>query len=205
MTNTQRNILIALGLLFVPRLLRARGGGGVPGIVSFEKSYQRTAAWEGGFQKNPNDPGNYNAQGVLVGTNMGITPDTLQPYLGRVPSESDMKNLSPLLAKKIFREKFWDKIKGDQHQYQFLVDIIFDGVVNHGKGVRLLQEVLGLTKDNIYGPVTHNAVLNADPCQLYKAYKNRRKKYYDELIEMTPSLSVFRNGWMNRINSFNDC
>lgn len=204
MTNTHRNILIVLGILFVPRLLRARNGGSVR-FVSFEKSYQRTAVWEGGYQKNPNDPGNYNSNGQLVGTNMGITPNILQPYFGRVPSENDMRNLSPQLAKKIYRERFWDKIKGDRHQHQYLVDILFDGVVNHGRGVRLLQEVLGISQDNIYGTNTHNAVLNSNPCQLYNAYKNRRKKYYDELIAQTPSLAIFRNGWMNRINSFNDC
>ena len=41
---------------------------------------------EGGYQDMPSDTGNY-VDGVLVGTNYGISAPVLKSYLGRTPSK----------------------------------------------------------------------------------------------------------------------
>lgn len=203
--NKNTKIALLVGAFFLLSRLRAGAATAIaPGISDFNKSYNRTAKWEGGYQKNPNDPGNYNAYGQLVGTNMGITPNTYQKWIGKVPTEADMKNMTAAQAKQIFYNEFWLKIRGGEIPWQPVADIFFDGVVNHGRGVKLMQEVLGVAQDNVYAPVTHNALINANPIDLYRAYRQRRKNYYLQLIQQNPSLAVFQNGWMNRINSFND-
>ncbi len=131
-------------------------------MADFNRAYNRLKQWEGGYQANPNDPGNYNGAGELVGTNYGITAKNYEAWIGRRASIADMKNMPPMTAAAIFRSKFWDKIKGDQIRNQSVADILFDGVVNHGKGVKLAQEVLGLTADNNFGSQTFAALQAAN-------------------------------------------
>ena|SRR3990172_2008728 len=72
---------------------------------------------EGGFQKNPNDNGNWTrgkkGVGVLIGTNWGISAPTLGRYYGRVATEAEMRNLSYETAYEIYKKYYWGIIKGD--------------------------------------------------------------------------------------------
>lgn len=173
-------------------------------MADFNLAYNRMKVWEGGYQANPNDPGNYNSLGQLVGTNMGISAATLEKWLGVPPSAEDMKNLKPETAKAIYKEKFWNRIYGDLIPWQPVADILFDGVVQHGRGVQLAQEVLGVVPDNIWGPITYAALLAMHPANFYLDYRERRRKYYESLVDANPSLSVFLPGWEARLNSFDD-
>ena len=123
-------------------------------MANFDIAYNRTAKWEGGYTDNPNDLGNYNSRSELVGTNWGVSAKKYEDYLGRPPSKWEMKNMPKWQAKNIFKADEWTRMKGDTIQNQPLANIIFDGLVNHGKGTQLLQEVLGIETDNIYGPKT---------------------------------------------------
>lgn len=172
-------------------------------MANFTTSYNRTAANEGGYQVSPNDPGNYNGAGQLVGTNWGISAKVYEEWLGRSVTAQDMKSMTKATAKNIMQAKYWDKIKGDQLPNQYVADIFFDGVVNHGQGVRLAQEVLGVSQDNIFGPQTLTALLNASPATFYNAYKERRRKYYYQLAQ-NPGQLVFLSGWLERLDKYND-
>lgn len=173
-------------------------------MADFKTSYRRTARHEGGYQNNPDDPGNYNSRGQNVGTKYGVSAPKLERLIRRPPTVADMLSLTPQQAEDAFRNDEWTRMKGDQIPWQPVADIIFDGLVNHGQGTRLLQEVLGIPTDNKFGPQTLAAVLASDPQQLYDAYRERRKKYYHQLVERDPTLDTFLNGWLHRINSFTD-
>ncbi|MEO1413486.1 MAG: glycosyl hydrolase 108 family protein, partial [Bacteroidota bacterium] len=168
------------------------------------QSLARVRIAEGGYQVHPNDPGNYNSLGELVGTNHGINAQVYESHIGQPPSRKDMASMIWDTAANIYRQKYWNAIQGDQIKNQALADIIFDGRVNHGAGIRLLQEVLGVTVDGIVGPKTLREINSADPARLYNDYKERRRKYYHALVEQNPRLGVFLNGWMNRLARFND-
>jgi lysozyme family protein len=172
-------------------------------MAVFILAYDRLMKWEGGYQANPNDPGNRNSRGELVGTNYGINAKVYEKIVGRVPSVKDMQNMPESVAKKYYMLK-WEEIKGDVIPEQPVADILFDGIINHNRGVQLAQEVLGVIPDNIFGDKTLNALLNTDPVQFYNKYRELRRTYYNSLISKTPSLSVFWKGWMNRLDSFND-
>ncbi len=204
MNNTAKIALVLAGLLGFAAMANASPGS-AGGGVSFARSYARVRRWEGGYQENPNDPGNYDNEGRLIGTNMGITPGTYKQATGYWPTKAEMKALTPDQAAAIFKLLFWDKIWGDKFKDAALADIVLDGVVNHGRGVRLFQEILGdVEQDNKWGPETHASMLAKNPAQLYRAYRERRKRYYLQLIENDPKLAVFKNGWMRRIDSFTD-
>jgi len=173
-------------------------------MANFNQSYERLKRWEGGYQSNPNDPGNYNSRGELVGTNYGINAAVFEDWIGRPPTKSEVQNMAASTAKSIYRLRFWDKIWGDQIPSQPVADILFDGVVNHGRGVRLAQEVLGVATDNSFGQNTFNALVSFPAREFYLQYKERRRRYYEALVQNDPSLGVFLNGWMKRINSFTD-
>ncbi len=204
MNKTAKIFLIAAGLLGTAAMANASPGGAT-GAASFARSYARVKRWEGGYQDDPNDPGNFDNQGRNIGTNMGITPATFRQATGRWPSRAEMKALTPEQAAEIFRKLFWDKIWGDKFKDAALADIVLDGVVNHGRGVRLFQEVLGdVATDNAWGPETHASMLAKNPAQLYRAYRERRRKYYHQLADNDPKLATFLKGWLRRIDSFQD-
>lgn len=162
---------------------------------------------EGGYQNHPNDSGNYNANGDLVGTNMGITPDTLQSYLGYVPGALDMQQIDEALAMQIIQDRYWNKLKADQIGSQYVANIIVDHYVNTGrvKPIQALLNTMGesLTVDGIIGPKTLAAINRQDPAVLHDSFRKVREAYYRDLADSNPSkYGVFLTGWLNRLDLF---
>lgn len=174
-------------------------------MAQFEKAYQRTARYEGAYQKMPEDSGNYNSLGMLVGTNWGINAKVYEAYIGRPPGEGEMRNMKKAVAKDIYKKGYWNKMQGDQINSQALAEILYDGMVNHGYwGIKMLQRILGLTEDGIVGPNTLNKINTTDPADLYLKYKAARTAFYHWLAENRTGQQRFLNGWLNRINQFKD-
>ena len=173
-------------------------------MANFNKAYYLVARAEGGFQINKKDKGNYNSLKKLVGTNWGISAPIYERYLGYPPTERDMRAMTKDRAKLIYYKVFWQSIRGNEIKSQPLANIIFDGNVNHGYGIHLLQEILKLKKDGVVGPITLKAINQSNPATLYNAYKARRIKYYHHIVKVTPSQKTFLKGWLIRINRFND-
>ncbi len=186
------------------------------GNAVFQIAAQRALNFEGGYQRHQNDAGNWTGgkvgSGNLVGTNHGITATTYKAYFGKTPNKSDMKNLSQSEAMSIYKKLYWDVIKGDEIADQYTANIVLDGQLQHRFNVRLLQQSLNsigfsLAEDNKFGKKTITALNEAiyvDVGQIYNAYKNRRIQYYYELVESDSRNQSFINGWLNRINSFDD-
>src|SRR5690606_6583861 len=119
-------------------------------MASFSVAYPVVARAEGGYQNHPNDSGNYNSLGQLVGTNWGISAPVYESWIGHPPSSADMKAITKETAMSILKAKFWNTIKGDQIVDQDVATIFLDGHVNHGRtGIKLMQQVLGITADGI--------------------------------------------------------
>ncbi|MEL6357990.1 MAG: glycosyl hydrolase 108 family protein, partial [Bacteroidota bacterium] len=112
-------------------------------MASFDTAYTLVAQAEGGYQKFSDDPGNYNSLGQLVGTNWGISAPVYENFIGRPPSEEDMRRMTRGQAKALYRALFWNDIQGDEIVDQQVANIFFDGRVNHGRfGTKLMQRVL---------------------------------------------------------------
>lgn len=158
---------------------------------------------EGGFQKNPNDPGNYNSLGQLVGTNYGISAAFLEGVIGRPPSESDIRKISKKYAQRLFRDHFWDAQNADSISSQAAANTIIDHQVNAGNGVKLAQKVLNsqfgfnLSEDNKMGPKTLAALNRVDPARFVTLYNEARANYYRSIGNAT-----FVDGWLRRLTKF---
>lgn len=171
-------------------------------MASFAIAYELVKAAEGGYQNHASDEGNYNSLGQLVGTNHGVSAKKYERIIGRPPTAADMRNLTAAEAREIFRQDEWRRIQGDRILDQQVANIFFDGAVNHGRGIHLMQEVLGVTPDGVVGPQTLTAINTADSQRLYLAYKERRRQYYHEIVAWKPSQAVFLEGWLRRLERF---
>lgn len=144
-------------------------------MAIFERAYTLTAANEGGYQKDPNDPGNYNSRDQLVGTNHGISARFYEDLLGYPPSEAEMRAISKEEARAIYKEHFWDQYRYSQLENQDLANQIFDITVNHGYGnaLDLVQKVVPFEASTVTDAL--NRV--KDPIQINNALAQARKEF----------------------------
>ena len=164
---------------------------------------------EGGYQNDPDDFGNYNSKGELVGTNHGISAKAFESYYGFPPSQEDMESLSQAEATPIYAQDFWNPIKGDEIRSQEVADIVFDAKVNQTyAAVKLLQTVLNnagrtLLVDGWFGNKTLKATNTVDPAIVHNGMLEARELYYryraGDLNPSDPWYQLFSgpkpNGW----------
>lgn len=173
-------------------------------MADFQKAFDILKGHEGGYQRNPNDRGNYNSKGELVGTNYGISAPVYEAWINRPPTRSEMENLPFEDAIRIYFLWYWDPIQGNSIENQPVANIFMDGVVNHGRsrGTKLMQKVLGVSQDGIVGPITLGAINSGNPANIYNQYKLERYNFYHDIVKRNPSQKVFLSGWIKRISSF---
>lgn len=157
---------------------------------------------EGGFQKLPDDPGNYNSLGDLVGTNYGISARFYESIINVPPTEQEMRGITKTEAEQLFRDYFWNAQRANEIVNQSVANTIIDHHVNAGSGALLAQRVLNrhfgynMAEDNQVGPVTLKALNSVDPQSFVKIYNEARASYYRSLN------STFEAGWLKRLTSF---
>ena len=175
-------------------------------MADFNKFFKTLLKHEGGFVNDPDDPGG--------ATNKGITFATFKRYaknlLGVEPTLQNLKNLTDEQAAKIYKKRYWDRIRGDEITDQNLANIVFDFYVNAGgNAAKLFQRVINqlggsIVIDGGIGPVTIKALNKLDKKKVYMLYKKGRADYYHRICERNPRLRKFLKGWLNRVNSFPD-
>jgi len=156
--------------------------------ANFFKSLEMVLKHEGGFVDHPDDPGG--------ATNKGITHKTYSDFLGRPLEDVDeLKNIPEEHVQIIYKQGYWDKVKGDNLPSG--VDFaIFDWAVNSGPGraAKALQKAVGATADGAIGPKTLAAVEAADAAEIIKAVADDREAFYKSLR----TFNTFGKGWLRR-------
>lgn len=92
---------------------------------NWERAIAWVLKWEGGFQANPADVGNY-YQGQLIGTKYGISAASWGHLY-------DIPNLTLDQAKAIYREHYWQASGADRLQWPLAL-LVMDTAVLHGTG-----------------------------------------------------------------------
>lgn len=151
---------------------------------------------EGGFVNDPSDRGG--------ATNKGITLATYQSFFGKSKSVNDLKRISDEEVKTIYKQGYWDKVHGDNIYSQSVANLIADFAVNSGvsRATRTLQNILGLTADGKFGPITLSAVNTANSRLLFDKLKSARRAYYKAIVSYNPSQAKFLNGWNRRLDLY---
>jgi lysozyme family protein len=158
---------------------------------NFDVCVDLMLAHEGGFVNHPQDPGGM--------TNLGVTARVWEEWLGRPTNEKEMRALTPLMVKPLYKRKYWDAIRADE-----LVDgvdyCVFDVAVNSGVGraIKFLQQSVGATPDGGFGPITMALVKKAesDPVNLIELYCARRM----EFLQSLRTFETFGKGWSRRVS-----
>lgn len=155
---------------------------------NFEKAFQDVLKHEGGFVNHPQDPG-----GV---TNLGVTKNVWESWVGYKVTADDMRRLRPDDIKDLYRARYWDAVRGDElpHGVDYAV---FDAAVNSGpvRAIKWLQLTVGVNDDGKLGPKTLHEVFLLDPDDVVEELCDRRMAFLMRL----PTWKTFGKGWRRRV------
>lgn len=149
-------------------------------MSSFELAIGTVLENEGGLVDNKDDPGGL--------TKFGISKKSY-PNL-------DIKNLTRDEAIAIYKRDFW---MFDGVNDQRVGTKIFDFYVNEKHdGIKVLQRVLHLDADGVWGPNTLTATNAAIPDLLLQNYRDALCQHYQDIVDANPSEEKFLAGWLIR-------
>ena len=171
-------------------------------VIDLNKELDAILIAEGGYQNDKDDSGNY-VNGVLIGTNRGVTPAALAKHRGVKASSitvEDIKNLTEQEARDIFKEEYFYKPKLDKLPMDLQASV-FDMQINSGSNaIKILQKLVGTKQDGIIGPKTLKA-LEDNPVSV-NDYADARIEYYNKVVAKSPEKKKFLSGWTSRANSY---
>lgn len=156
-------------------------------MARFAQAIDVVLKHEGGYVKNPADPGGE--------TKFGISKRAY-PHL-------DIKNLTIEQAKQIYRRDYW---RYDAIHDQQVATKVFDLAVNMGpaRAHRLLQRALKYLghrrqpADGKFDFKTLQATNRANPAELLAELRALAAERYARLVLKKPRRAVFLKGWMRR-------
>lgn len=152
--------------------------------MNFDQAFDILLRHEGGFSDHAADPGGK--------TRFGIT----EAVAREVGYRGDMRELPVDLAKRIYKDRYWDAVRAEELPAAIRY-AVFDAAVNSGprQAIRWLQRAVGANDDGIIGPQTLAAVRAADPERVLRRVLAARLRFMAGL----PSWAAFGRGWARRI------
>ena len=152
--------------------------------MNFDAAFSKLIGHEGDFSNHAADPGG--------ATRYGVT----EAVAREVGYKGDMRELSLDLAKRIYKDKYWDTIRAEELPPGIRY-AVFDGAVNSGPGqsIKWLQRAVGTADDGILGPQTLKFANAANPDSLRMRLLAQRLRFMTKLNNW-PS---FSRGWASRI------
>ena len=154
---------------------------------NFQPSLDLVLKSEGGFVQDPQDHGG--------ATNLGVTIKSWSEYLNRPVSVSEMKELTPLMVRPFYKDKFWNPAGCEI--FPIGVDYaVFDFAVNAGvrRCIKTLQKAVGAEPDGVLGSVTQALIRQHDPIGLLDKFSKAKIEFYQSLNQPR-----FEKGWLNRV------
>jgi len=154
--------------------------------MNFDAAVDHVLKSEGGYSDHAADPGGR--------TRYGIT----EAVARQVGYKGDMRELPLDLAKRIYKDRYWDTVKAEQLPPAVRY-VVFDAAVNSGPGqaVKWLQRALGVVDDGVIGPKTLAAANAANPDALKMRMLGQRLRFMAGLANWP----AFSRGWAIRIAS----
>jgi len=154
--------------------------------MNFDAAFDLLLKHEGGFSDHATDSGGK--------TRFGIT----EAVAREVGYRGDMRELPLDLAKRIYKDKYWDTVKAEQLPAAARYSV-FDAAVNSGpsQSAKWLQRALGVKDDGVIGPQTLAAANAANPDALKMRMLGQRLRFMAGLTNWP----AFSRGWAIRIAS----
>ena len=161
--------------------------------LTFDEAFDRLIGHEGGFSRDPKDPGNWTGgsvgNGLPKGTKYGIAANTYP--------DLDIENLTLEHAKEIYYRDWWLKVGGDVLDPAILYQL-WTFAINSGMGnaKRALQRAAGAAEDGKIGPITIAKIQAMSLDDLLLQFFAAKIRYYTSLRQ---GFIDFGRGWMNRV------
>lgn len=148
--------------------------------MNFNKAVDIILLHEGGYSKDPSDPGGE--------TNFGISK--------RSYPDVDMKTITRQDAIVIYRRDYWDKCRIDELPESLRL-ITFDCAVNQGPktAITILQSSIGVPVDGVIGSATIAALRACNAPDVLKSVSLRRFKLYYS----NKNFAKYGFGWIARL------
>ena len=157
--------------------------------ANYDKCLETILHHEGGYVNHPEDTGGE--------TNMGVTKRVYEDFGGT----KDMKDLGFDDVAPIYKQNYWDRVKGDN--LPIGLDLcVFDFGVNAGTGrsAKYLQSLIGTTVDGGIGPNTLQAVdayvEEVGIEEAIRSFQQKRQDFYESL----DTFKTFGRGWTRRVD-----
>ena len=161
-------------------------------MAQFVAAFEAMLLDEGGYQLTdiPGDSGGQTYAGISRKHN----PD----WRGWI--FIDRKETPPSqLVRDLYKNQFWDDIKGDQITSQRVASNIFNFYVNTGKPAKTLaQLIVGATPDGVFGDKTLTLLNAYDQDKFVLMYALAKVARYAEICNRNREQSKFLLGWINR-------
>jgi lysozyme family protein len=167
-------------------------------MANVKKLLPYILSWEGGFVNDPHDKGGATNKGVTIATwrKVGYDKDGDEDI-----DVDDLRLLTDNDVCRVLLDHYWNRWQADKIKSQSVAEILVDWVWGSGScGIKLPQELLGVTIDGIVGPKTLAAVNARDPSELFDAIKAEREAYLHRIVERDPTQEKYLRGWLNRLN-----
>jgi len=179
-------------------------------MADFNTAYNIVRKIEGGYQNNANDSGNY-CDGELIGTNRGIAAETFADSLlgGRCPTVNEMKALTSDQAKAVYKQDFWNPLRGDEIENQNTANMLFDMYVNQTywfnyilENAVIKQRMFISTFDRPFSDSELKVLNELNQKKLFNDLKDGREERYRYLVEQNPAKYTENlTGWLNRLKT----
>lgn len=155
-------------------------------MSAFDAIIEMVLEHEGGYVNHPSDPGGETIYGISK----------------RAYPDLDIKNLTIAQAKEIYRNDYWDRIKGDELPAG-VACVVVDYAVNSGvsRASKALQGACGIANgDGIIGPHSLNAVWTTVKNDGEESVINAVTTQRQEFIRALKIYETFGRGWERRID-----
>lgn len=150
--------------------------------MNFDDSFTRLIGHEGGYSKDPRDPGGETKYGI-----------SRRAYPGE-----DISGMTLERAKEIYLRDYWGPAGCDAVPHGVKFDL-FDMAVNSGvrAAIRCLQRTCRENEDGVLGPRTLQAVQAMPDSKIIARFNGARLAYMADL----PTWPAFGRGWARRVAS----
>lgn len=165
-------------------------------MANLETALKKVLGWEGGFANDPDDSGGPTMKGVTIATYKEYCRRKGRP----VPTVNDLKKITNAEILDLANLLYWSKIQGDKISNQSIANLCFDCIWGSGtKYIKVIQKVLGVQADGIFGPVSLKTLNEWNPqSQIFEMLWNRRSSY----LASCSGAWKYLKGWMRRLNSY---
>lgn len=155
----------------------------------FRKALDFVLKWETVFdakgnpiaEHDPDDPGGLTKFGIDQRSHPNV----------------DIRRLTKADASAIYHRDYWLPVRADDLPFP-VGEVVFDIAVNNGKSraAKWLQQILGVPQDGYIGPVTLDAVSQANPHTVAARLIAKRSGFYKAIARGRKA--KFLKGWLNR-------